>query len=81
MPPPAQPPPQFGSWTRTDSSAYWYNTRLRWYYDDKTGLYYGGDPPVWSQTPAIPEGARFDQLGPASGQSAPQISPALAVNE
>ena len=62
MPPPAHPPPQFGSWERSPESKYWYNKQLRWYYDDKSGFYYGGEPPGWTQQPSIPEGARFEVL-------------------
>lgn len=59
LPPPAQPPPQLGKWERTEHSAYLYNATLRYYYDDKTGFYYGGDPAEWTTSPKIPDAAKF----------------------
>lgn len=70
MPPPAHPPPQFGTWERGPDSKYWYNKHLRWYYDDKSGFYYGGEPPGWTQQPAIPDGARFEKLHKDAGSGA-----------
>ena len=69
LPPPAQPPPQLGKWERTDHSAYLYNSALRWYYDDKSGFYYGGEPPEWTSSPKIPEAAKFK--GAVKGASLP----------
>lgn len=66
LPPPAHPPPQFGSWERTDASPYWYNKQLQWYFDDKSNFYYGGEPPGWTQNPAIPDGAKYDKLSDAA---------------
>lgn len=67
MPPPAQPPPQFGSWDKVATSPYLFNAALNWYYDGKTGFYYGGEPPAWTQAPAIPQGARYESLAPKKG--------------
>lgn len=59
LPPPAQPPPQLGKWEKNSQSAYLYNAELRWYYDEKSGFYYGGDPPTWTTAPSIPEAAKY----------------------
>lgn len=59
LPPPAQPPPQLGKWEKNSQSAYLYNAELRWYYDEKSGFYYGGEPPTWTTTPSIPEAAKY----------------------
>lgn len=69
MPPPAQPPPQFGSWKVVDTSPYLFNAALQWYYDKQTGFYYGGDPPAWTQAPAIPQGALYESLSAGKGAS------------
>jgi hypothetical protein len=67
MPPPAHPPPQFGAWERSDTADYWYNKHLRWYFDVKTGFYYGGEPPAWTQDPGIPDAARFEKMNKVGG--------------
>lgn len=59
MPPPAQPPPQLGSWQKNSQSKYLYNSELKWYYDEGSGFYYGGEPPEWTASPAIPEAAKY----------------------
>lgn len=47
----------------------------RWYYDHKTGWYYGGDPVEWTQTPSIPSAAMFG-VAPHEGGSAPAAAAA-----
>jgi hypothetical protein len=50
-----------------DASPYLFNTELNFYYDTKTGFYYGGDPPEWLKNPRIPEGAKYEQLMKGKG--------------
>lgn len=59
LPPPAQPPPQLGQWLKNSQSKYLYNAELKWYYDENTGFYYGGEPPEWTASPAVPEAAKY----------------------
>lgn len=40
-------------------SGYFYNAAIRWYYDEKSGMYYGGDPPDWTSSPPIPSSSLF----------------------
>lgn len=43
-----------GSWEPDAASGYLYNAVHRHYFEPKTGMYYGGDPPAWTIKPAIP---------------------------
>lgn len=44
-------------------SGYHYNALHRWYYDTKSKMYYGGEPPDWTQQPAdLPPSARFEAM-------------------
>lgn len=43
-------------------SGYLYNSALRYYHDTKSGWYFGGDPPCWTQNPPIPEVARYERF-------------------
>jgi hypothetical protein len=45
-----------------ETSPYLFNKQLKFYYDEKTGFYYGGDPPEWVQNPKIPDGAKYENL-------------------
>lgn len=40
-------------------SGYFYNAVVRWYYDEKSGMYYGGDPPDWTYSPPIASSSLF----------------------
>jgi WW domain-binding protein 4 len=40
-------------------SGYFYNAAIRWYYDEKSGMYYGGDPPDWTSSPPISSSSLF----------------------
>lgn len=52
-----------GSWElREGTQGYYYNAVQRYYYDEPSGMYYGGDPPDWTETPAIPEAAQFEVM-------------------
>lgn len=42
------------SWEPDAASGYLYNAVHRHYYEPKTGMYYGGEPPAWTVKPAIP---------------------------
>jgi hypothetical protein len=66
LPAPAEPPPQFGKWEKNSASEYLLNKALNYYYDEKSGFYYGGEPPVWTNDPDIPEGAKYKQQGPGA---------------
>eukprot|EP00890_Picochlorum_soloecismus_P003232 jgi/Picsp_1/390/NSC_00388-R1_ww domain-binding protein len=48
-----------GSWIFQKDSGYFYNAMIRWYYDEKSGMYYGGDPPDWTSSPPIPSSSLF----------------------
>ncbi|CAD7703735.1 unnamed protein product [Ostreobium quekettii] len=68
---------QHGTWEDDPDSGYHYHSVYRHYYDPKSGWYYGGDPPQWTQQPNIPEACRFGgtcqscwQLGQAGGTGA-----------
>lgn len=64
-----------GSWERDAGSGYLYNAVQRYYYDTATGIYYGGEPAVWTQEPKMPLAARHassaaedgDELKAAAG--------------
>jgi hypothetical protein len=65
LPPPSDPPPQFGEWKPAPDSKYLYNVNLKHYYDPATDFYYGGEPAAWTQSPGIPEGALYKSMHPA----------------
>lgn len=73
----ASPPPaHYGEWTWDPEADLYYNATLRWYYDLKSKMYYGGEPnPEWTDSPPIPLGARYDYvptcLGSAPASTAP----------
>lgn len=50
-------------------SGYYYNALHRWYYDLKSTMYYGGDPPEWTANPPLPADARY--AGAAQPRAAP----------
>jgi U1 zinc finger len=59
-----------GEWVLEESSGYLYNALHRYYFEPKTGMYYGGDPPAWTITPDLPDEARCQRSAatePASG--------------
>jgi WW domain-binding protein 4 len=69
-----------GDWKWDAPSSYYYHARVRWYYDPKSKMYYGGEPsPDWTNTPGIPYQARFEvateKLGgqPIGNNSAPGL--------
>lgn len=47
------------SWEPDASSGYLYNAVHRHYYEPKTSMYYGGDPPAWTLKPPIPAEALY----------------------
>jgi hypothetical protein len=70
LPPPKEPPPQFGRWKPSPDSKYLYNVALKFYYDQATGFYYGGEPPAWTQSPSIPDGALYKNMHPEKASGA-----------
>lgn len=40
-------------------SGYYYNSKERYYYDKASGMYYGGDPPNWTNEPKMPNASLF----------------------
>lgn len=75
LPPPSHPPPQLGSWEKQAGSEYLYNSTLRWYYDVKTGFYYGGEPCAWTKDPPIPKAALYENVKPAVATKKTVIRP------
>jgi hypothetical protein len=47
------------SWEPDAASGYLYNAVHRHYFQPKTGMYYGGDPPAWTLKPSIPAEALY----------------------
>ncbi len=60
-----------GSWESDPTSGYLYNALHRHYYEPKTGMYYGGDPPAWTLKPKIPAEALY--ASDDRGQGAPTV--------
>lgn len=48
-----------GSWALDSGTGYLYNALHRYYFDIKTGMYYGGDPVAWTTEPKMPKDARY----------------------
>lgn len=48
-----------GKWVWDESAKLFYNEPHAFYFDPERKFYYGGSPPVWTQTPPIPAGALF----------------------
>lgn len=71
-----------GLWLWNSEAKLYYNARHRWYYDPKNNWYYGGDPPEWTQLPAIPSPALFENarhmLGPGPSPNLSKAKPSGA---
>ncbi|RMZ52440.1 hypothetical protein APUTEX25_000019, partial [Auxenochlorella protothecoides] len=51
-----------GEWVLNHETGQHYNAQHRWYYDSGSKMYYGGDPPDWTASPAtLPHAARFER--------------------
>lgn len=61
------PPPSPVPWPQEHhpGSGYYYNAAQRWYFDLKSRMYFGGEPPDWTADPPIPAAARYDPPAPA----------------
>lgn len=54
-----------GEWVLNHETGQHYNAQHRWYYDSGSKMYYGGDPPDWTASPAtLPHAARFEVMYP-----------------
>lgn len=53
-----------GSWAVDPGTGYLYNALHRYYFDIKTGMYYGGDPIAWTIEPNIPKAALYQSPSP-----------------
>lgn len=64
---------RLGEWVWNAEAGYFYNAVHRWYYDTKSGMYYGGDPIEWTDKPSLPREARYEVINkpqPAPGSAA-----------
>lgn len=69
-----------GSWEWNQEAGYYYNALHRWYYDKSTGMYYGGDPVQWTDSPSIPHDARYEVMNkPIPPPTQPPPVPAAAA--
>lgn len=46
-------------WEYHHESGYYYNAVHKWYFDHQSRMYYGGDPPDWTDKPTIPAEAVY----------------------
>jgi len=76
-----------GSWALDPGTGYMYNALHRYYFDLKTGMYYGGDPVAWTNTPKIPDAAKYKPetaggatSGAGAGRTAGGAAPQRRVN-
>lgn len=69
-----------GSWALDPGTGYLYNALHRYYFDIKTGMYYGGDPVAWTTEPNMPKEGRYQSSASApSARSGPGGTAASGV--
>lgn len=54
------------NWVLHEESGYYYNSLYGWYYDAKSKMYYGGNPPDWTHKPNIPSAGYYGAVNPQS---------------
>ncbi|KAK9809284.1 hypothetical protein WJX73_000889 [Symbiochloris irregularis] len=68
-----------GEWVHDDKAGLHYNTQHRWYFDRSTSMYYGGNPPAWTNEPKLPKEALFDERPHEDAAAPPQPQPKAAA--
>ncbi|KAL4434242.1 hypothetical protein ABPG75_000683 [Micractinium tetrahymenae] len=68
-----------GSWEWNQEAGYYYNAVHRWYYDKSTGMYYGGDPVQWTDSPSMPHEARYEVMNKPKPPPVPPPAAAAAA--